>query len=192
MPLGCSTQSGGDYTAHYKTSGSVACASEQYQLACKDAGHVLTVSDGCVEGLKNIGVEGDVVMDDLSDGDVKQAMKDAGYIRSTLFPAAHEACKHEIADAITLLRQVGAAEGSSPTGDVTVKSVIQQAVKGAYMDLIPGRFGTGADDFPGDIYKRPLFLDVNALWPAVHAKAWGTVGTLAGRISKRLLLIWDP
>ena len=40
VPLGCSIQSGGDGTAHYKTSGSACsgCIHEDYQLVCKSNG----------------------------------------------------------------------------------------------------------------------------------------------------------
>ena len=38
VPLGCSIQSGGDGTAHYKVSGDTGpgCISKAYQLVCKD------------------------------------------------------------------------------------------------------------------------------------------------------------
>ena len=41
VPLGCSIQSGGDWTAHYKTGNldtGAGCIHEQYQLVCYDLG----------------------------------------------------------------------------------------------------------------------------------------------------------
>ena len=40
VPIGCSVQSGGDWTAHYKTSGDTGagCIHEHYQLVCSGPG----------------------------------------------------------------------------------------------------------------------------------------------------------
>jgi len=54
VPRGCSVQSGGDWTAHYKTSGTVqdGCAHNMYQLVCDNSPKLGVLgANGCSEGL---------------------------------------------------------------------------------------------------------------------------------------------
>ena len=48
VPLGCSAQTGGDRTAHYKTSGDTGpgCIHDMYQLICTSAKQVKVEGEG--------------------------------------------------------------------------------------------------------------------------------------------------